>query len=174
MPHRLRAVAFDVDAASLTSLRDALPGWQVEVVNGATASSLTHGWNPGMADLLVVQARGELAETLGLCRLLVSCSGYSTDSRGAAAEPPRPHGGWQGQVRPAGAPLLVLVVSQQDPLVSAALEAGADHCLVLPIHAKDVASMLAHARQDSQPGRHTTNLDRDRSEDLWRDDGGQG
>jgi hypothetical protein len=173
MSHRLRAVAFDVDAASLTSLQEALPWWEVEEVNGATASTPTHGWNPGAADLLVVQARGELAETLGLCRFLISCRGYSTDSR-VPAEPRGRTGGWQGQARPAGAPLLVLVASQQDPLVTAALEAGADHCLILPVHAKDVASMMAHLRQDGQPGRHATNLDRDRSEDLWRDDGGQG
>src|SRR4051812_14173040 len=39
MTHRLRAVAFDVDAASLISLREALPEWEIEVVNGATAAS---------------------------------------------------------------------------------------------------------------------------------------
>jgi hypothetical protein len=174
MPRRLKAFAFDVDAAGLTSLREALPGWEVEAVNGATAAALAHGWDPGAADLLVVQQRGGLAETLGLCRFLASGSGYSTDSRGEAVEPPGSQGGWQGQVRPAGAPLLVLVTSRQDPLVTAALAAGADHCLVLPVHAKDVASMLAHVRQDGQPGRHATNLDRARSEDRWQDDGGQG
>jgi len=40
MPHRLRAIAFDLDAASLTSLREALPVWKIEVVHGATAASL--------------------------------------------------------------------------------------------------------------------------------------
>jgi hypothetical protein len=57
MPNQLRAVAFDLDAASLSGLREALPEWEIEVVNGATAASLTHDWNHGAADLLVVQAR---------------------------------------------------------------------------------------------------------------------
>src|SRR5262245_59687314 len=56
MIDRLRAVAFDLDAASLSSLREALPGWAVHLVNGATAASLSPDWNPGPADLLVVNA----------------------------------------------------------------------------------------------------------------------
>ena len=64
MTHRLRAVAFDVDAASLISLREALPEWEIEVVNGATVASLTHDRNPG-ADLLVVMARAGVTETVG-------------------------------------------------------------------------------------------------------------
>jgi hypothetical protein len=62
---RLRTVAFDLDAASLTSLREALPEWEIEVANGATAASLVQDWDPGAADLLVVNAREEVAETLG-------------------------------------------------------------------------------------------------------------
>jgi hypothetical protein len=58
--------------------------------------------------------------------------------------------------------------------VWAALEAGADSCLVLPVHAKGVASMLVHARAGNQPGRHTLNLDQAQIEGRWRDDGGQG
>jgi hypothetical protein len=174
MPHRLRAVAFDLDAASLISLREALPGWEIEVVNGATAASLAHAWDPGAADLLVVQARGEVAETLGLCRFLVSCGVFSTDSREEAAETLGRPRSQQNQARRADAPLLVLVPSGREPLVRAALAAGATRCLVLPIHAKEVASMLARARQGNQPGRHTLNLDRAQSEDHWRDDGGQG
>jgi hypothetical protein len=68
MPDRLKVVAFDLDAPSLISLQEALPGWEVEVVNGATADSLTHDWNPGAADLLVVMPREDVAETLGLCQ----------------------------------------------------------------------------------------------------------
>jgi DNA-binding NarL/FixJ family response regulator len=174
MPDRLRAVVFDVDAASLASLREALPGWEVEVVNGATADSLSHGWNPGAADLLVVTAREEVAETLGLCRFLAFSGGFSADSRGEVAETLSPHGGRQSQVRRADAPLLVLVPPGQERLVRAAIDAGADSCLVLPVHAKEVASMLARARQGNRPGRHTLDLDRAQREDRWRDDGGQG
>jgi hypothetical protein len=66
------------------------------------------------------------------------------------------------------------VPSGQESLVRAALEAGADSCLVLPVDAKEVASMLARRRQGTQPGRHTLNLDQAQREDRWRDDGGQG
>jgi hypothetical protein len=45
---------------------------------------------------------------------------------------------------------------------------------MLPINAKDVASMLLHAREGNQPGRHTDNLEGAQGEDPWRDDGGQG
>jgi hypothetical protein len=45
---------------------------------------------------------------------------------------------------------------------------------MLPIHAKDVARMLAHARVGNQPGRHTLNLEGAQDEDRWRDDGGEG
>ena len=57
MHDRLKAVAFDLDAASLNSLRQGIPEWEIEVLNGPTASSLTHDWNPGAADLVVVTAR---------------------------------------------------------------------------------------------------------------------
>ena len=55
-----------------------------------------------------------------------------------------------------------------------ALEAGAHSCLVLPIDAREVASMVVHARAGNQPGRHTLHLEGAQSEDRWRDDGGQG
>jgi hypothetical protein len=35
----LKAVAFDLDAASLISLRDALPEWEIEVLTGAIVRS---------------------------------------------------------------------------------------------------------------------------------------
>lgn len=174
MPRRLTAVAFDLDAASLLSLREALPEWEIRVVNGATAASLPSDWNPGVADLLVVKACDEVAETLGLCRFLVTCSVFSTDSREQEAEPSRLSGSRQNQAPRPDAPLLVLVPPEQDALVTAALEAGAASCLILPVHAKQVAAMLAHVRQGNQPGRHTLNLEPAQSEDRWRDDGGQG
>jgi hypothetical protein len=169
-----RAIAFDLDPASLLSLREALPGWEVVVVSGATAASLAQDWDPGAAGLLVVKAREEVAESLGLCRFLVCCGLFATDARGEGVETSGRHGNRQNQPPRAGAPLLVLVPSGDEPLVRAALEAGADSCLVLPVHAKEVASMLARGRQGNQPGRHTLDLDRAQGEDRWRDDGGQG
>jgi len=68
----------------------------------------------------------------------------------------------------------MLVPRGQEYLVAAALKAGAHSCLVLPIHAADVASMLLHARAGNQPGRHTLNLEGAQTEDRWRDVGGQG
>jgi hypothetical protein len=169
-----RAVAFDLDAASLLSLREALPGWEIEVVNGATAASLPRDWNPGEVNLLVVGVRANVTETLGLCRFLAFCTSYARDSRQEVAETLGPHRNGQNQERWAGAPLLVLVPAGQEAIVGAALEAGAHSGLMLPIHAKEVASMLVHARADNQPGRHTLNLEGTQSEDRWRDDGGQG
>jgi DNA-binding NarL/FixJ family response regulator len=171
---RRTAVAFDVDNASLASLREALPDWEIEVVNGATSASLALGWNPGAADLLVLQAGEEVVETLGLCRFLASCGVFATDCREAVPRTAELRRSRQFQAPPADAPLLVLVLPGQEPLVRAALEAGADSCLVLPIHAKEVASMLGRARQGNRPGRHTLDLDRAQWEDRWRDDGGQG
>jgi len=174
MTLRSRAVAFDLDRLSLSSLQEALPEWEIDVVNGATAASLTRGWDPGVADLLVVKAREQVAETLGLCRFLGFCSAFSTDSREAGAETLGVHTGRQNQARRADAPLLVLVLPGQETLAGAALEAGAHSCLTLPVHAKDIASMLVHARAGNQPGRHTRNLEGAQRKDRWRDDGGQG
>src|SRR5712692_6548973 len=68
MPNQSRAIGFDVDPASLLSLREAFPEWEIEAVEGATAASLAQDWNLGSADLLIVGARDEEAATLGLCR----------------------------------------------------------------------------------------------------------
>jgi DNA-binding NarL/FixJ family response regulator len=168
VPSQSRAVAFDLDAASLTSLRQAVPGWEVEAVNGATRASVSRGGNPGPADLFVVQASGEAAETLALCRFLNCCGGVPAD------DPLWLHRSQQNPARRADAPVLVLVPPGQDALVAAALEAGAVSCLALPVRARDVARMVARARQGSRPGRHRLNLDQAQSEDRWRDDGGQG
>ena len=56
MPNQSKVIAFDVDQASLISLRKGLPDSMIDVVNGATAVSLTRDWNPGTVDLLVVKA----------------------------------------------------------------------------------------------------------------------
>jgi len=168
----MKAIAFDVDAASLDSLRQALPGWEVESINGATAASLARGWDPGAAGLLVVGIGDNATETLGLCRFLSLCTGYSTEAREEGAGTLG-----AGENLPALQPdasLLVLVPAGHEPIVRAALAAGAHSCLMLPIHAKEVASMLVHARAGNQPGRHTLNLEGAQRENLWRDDGGEG
>lgn len=168
-----KAIAFDVDTASLKSLREALPGWTIEQVNGATAASISYDWNPGAASLLVVSAQKVAAETLGLCRFLASCSRYSKDFRQEPLGTPVGHKNGKKPETRNDAPLLVLVRQGQETLVEAALEAGAHSCLMLPIHAKDVANMLIHARVGNQPGRHTLNLETAQNDDRWRDDGGQ-
>jgi hypothetical protein len=172
-PRRSRAVAFNVDSASLASLRDALPGWEIISVNEATAVSLSDHWAPGTADLLIVGTRGNAAETLELCRLLSICAAYTAEAQNAGTQTLAPE---QYPARTAAvpnAPLLVLVPVGQEALVGAALEAGAWNCLMLPIHAKEVASMLAHARAGNRPGRHTLGLDRPQQDDLWQEYGGE-
>ena len=77
MPKLSKAIAFDVDAASLTSLRHALSEWEIELVHGATADSLTRDWDLGDADLLLVGASGAEPETVALCRRLRTQSGRS-------------------------------------------------------------------------------------------------
>jgi FKBP-type peptidyl-prolyl cis-trans isomerase SlpA len=171
-PRRYRLVAFDVDATSLASLHEALPEWEIESVNGATPASLSGHWDPSAADLLVVGTRDNAAETLGLCRLLSFCSSYSPEARSEGRETLLPEQGPQRTVI-YNAPLLVLVPAGQKTLVEAALEAGARGCLMLPIHTKEVTSMLARARADNQPGRHTLGLSRPQEEDLWQEDGGE-
>ena len=150
------------------------PDWEIERVNGATAAFLADDWHPGAADLFVVGVRDDTAATLRLCRFLAFCPAFSTDSRPEEAEALGPRADPRTPAPQAAAPVLVLALPGQESLVAAALEAGVHSCLVLPIHAKEVASMLAHARAGNQPGRHTRNLERAQSEDRWRDDGGQG
>jgi hypothetical protein len=168
-----KAIAFDVDPASLRSLREALPEWEVEAVQDATAASLARKWRPGAADLLVVGFRGNGRETLGLCRLLTFCTPFSAESRQELAETwglnrslqngaqrngaPRngtpPDGTPRNGMPRADAALLVLVPPGEETFVGAALEAGAHSCLMLPIHAQDVASTLVHAHADTQKER---------------------
>jgi FKBP-type peptidyl-prolyl cis-trans isomerase 2 len=148
-PDRQRIVAFDVDPASLASLRQAFPGWTVEAVNGATTASLDRDWDPGAASLMVIGAREEVAQTLGLCR------------------------GLRGQAGRARTPLLVLVRSAQEPLVRAALDASADSCLVLPVHPKELVAMVIRALAGNRPGHHTLGLDRPQRTDPLRDEGGE-
>jgi hypothetical protein len=162
-----------VDAISLASLQEALPGWEIVPVNGVSAASLAQNWAPGSADLLIVGARANATETLGLCRILACPTSYATGARQEAAQQP-PHADNQDPAARMEVLLLVLVPPGQATLAGAALEAGAQHCLLLPIHPKEVASMLTPARAGNQPGRHTLNLEQTQRVDPWRDDGGQG
>jgi FKBP-type peptidyl-prolyl cis-trans isomerase 2/CheY-like chemotaxis protein len=149
-PDRPGVIAFDADAATLDSLRRAFPDWRVQAIHGADTGSLSRDWNPGAADLLVVSARTSVADTLGLCRGLRSQAGRALT------------------------PLLVLVPPAGEALARAALEAGANSCLVLPVHVKDLVRVVTRALEGNRPGRHTLGLDRAQSEDRWRDDGGEG
>lgn len=167
-----RAIAFDLDPASLSSLRKALPEWEIEMHAEVTEPPLTDRWRPGEVDLLVVQAQDE--GTLALCRFLVGCAVLSGDSRKEVADILGPRGSLQTQAQRAHAPLLVLVPAGQEHVVTSALEVGAHSCLMLPIDAKDVTSMLVHARAGNRPGRHTQDLEGPQGQDRWRDDGGQG
>ena len=115
-----------------------------------------------------------MAETLALCRFLVFCNVFSTDSREDQAPTSEQAGSRQNQIQRGNAPLLLLVTAGKESLVRAALEAGVDSCLVLPVHAKEVTGMIARLQRCNQPGRHTLNLDPAQIEDRWRDDGGQG
>jgi hypothetical protein len=174
MDNRQKAIAFDLDRASMASLREALPDWEIEMVKGATPASLTPDWDPGTVDLLVVSAGAVVADTLALCQFLCECdvmSGYCGNDSEAILGP---RGSLQTHAQRAHAPLLVLVAPGQEGLVRKALEAGAHSCLVLPINAKDVASMLVRARTGNKPGRHTLNLEGAQRKDRWRDDGGEG
>jgi hypothetical protein len=69
-------------------------------------------------------------------------------------------------------PLLVLVPAAAG-LMRDVLKAGAHNCLIVPIDAKEVASMLIRAQAGNQPGRHTLNLEKAQTEDRCRDVGGQ-
>jgi DNA-binding NarL/FixJ family response regulator len=179
MPNQPKVIAFDVDQASLLSLRKALPDSVIEVVNGATAASLMRDWNPGTVDLIVVKARQETEETLVLCRFLVSCGVLARDApvvTDSQEETPRTlglHRHRQNVARRVHSPLLVLLPPSRKSVVKDVLRAGAHSCLMLPIDAKEVASMLVHAQSGNQPGRHTLDLERAQTKDRWRDDGGE-
>jgi DNA-binding response OmpR family regulator len=149
MTERRKVIAFDVDPDSLASLREAFPDWEIEATRGATARSIDRDWSPAPADLLVVGARDEVGETLGLCR------------------------GLKNQAGRAHTPLLVLVLREQEALVRGALDAGADSCLVLPVHAKEFVSRATRAEEDKRPGRHTLGRDQAQGENPWQDDGGE-
>ncbi len=98
-----------------------------------------------MADLLILGSRDNVADTLGMGQFLALRTSCSAQARPVADETPSIHASPPKRARRADAALLVLVRPGQDTLVVAALEAGAHSCLRLPIHAQQVATMLAHA-----------------------------
>jgi hypothetical protein len=166
----LKAVAFDLDAASLRCLLDALPDWEIEVVSGASTSSFSGDWNPGGADLLVLMAREEAAETLELCRLLLCCGDLSAGDDSPSAS--RGQEETRGQRPRPEATLVVLVPPRRENLAADALESGADACLVLPLCAKELLGAVTRAHAGRQP-RLCASPHRAHEED-WRDEGGQG
>jgi DNA-binding NarL/FixJ family response regulator len=164
MTDQLRAIAFDLDAASLQSLRQVLPDWQIDVVEGASTSSFSGNWNPGAADLLVVMAREDADETLELCRLLV-CSGDLSVDRTADVAEPIEHSAMQ---RRPDATLIVLVSPQQETVTLDALRAIADCCLVLPVGPKELMGAVVRAHTGHVHAGHV-----EPAMDRWRDDGGE-
>src|SRR5205085_5796542 len=122
---RARAMAFDVDGASLASLREALPGWDIVTVNGASAGSLARDWDPAAADLLIVGVADDATVTLALCRFVAFCTSYSRDALPGIADAVGPRESLERLRRRVNAPLLVLVPPGRDALVAGALEAGA-------------------------------------------------
>jgi hypothetical protein len=158
-----RAVAFDVDAGALARLRETLPDWTIDAINEATPASLVLDWNPAAAQLLVVGAGEDAARTLGLCRFLSFCARYATDAREWDTRALR-----QGEHH-LSAPLLVLLRPGHEAFAQAAVRAGADGHLLLPIDSGSVVSLLAHLWADNH--RHNGSPDRT-AIDRWNDDGG--
>lgn len=145
-----RLVACNIDPDTLGSLAQAFPGWEIEEVDGVGEGSGSDNLVSRDVNLLVMAARGDRGANLVLCRALRR---------------------WAGS---ADLPLLVLVPPAEPELVREMLDAGANACLVLPVHHKEVTSMLVRAQRGNQPGRHTRDLHRAQTEDRWRDDGGEG
>lgn len=149
MSYPLKMIAFDVDADSLLSVREAFPAGDLEATHGATTRSLGRDWCPAPADLLIVGFQAEEAQALSLCRSLRSQAGR------------------------ARTPILVLVPAERVDLVRAALAAGADRCLLLPVHPKDLVRMVTRVQVGPRAGRHTLGLDQAALADPWRDNGGE-
>lgn len=179
MPNQSKAIAFDVDKSSLISLRRALPDSLIEVVNGATAASLGRDWQPGTVELLVVNAHEDAAQTLDLCRFLVSRGVIDKDApMVTGSSPALPQTLEQNKSQPNGTSrphtlLLVLIPPYRKNIVSDLLKAGAHRCLMLPISAKDVAGMMVQSQAGILANRHALDVERAQAEDRWRDDGGQ-
>ena len=159
LPRRPKAVAFGMNAESLTDLRQALPGWRIDCFHGVTVGSMPHDWDPGEAHLFVVRLRENVTEVLGLCRFLAHWPSCESDPPEDLPETGRVDGKHENVCCRADVPLLVLVSSGQDTLVGAALEVGARACLQLPISINDMADFLNRAPVEDSSRRHVPNRD---------------
>jgi CheY-like chemotaxis protein len=171
--NRERVFAFDLDRASLACLGEALPGWEVQTVNGMTPAGLPPDWHPGAAGLLVVRVRKDVRAALALCRFLASCASLSAPPPPGAGGP-CPAGDPDNPLQRPAPPLVVLLARGREALATAALEAGADSCLVIPIQPGEIKGVLARTSAGNRPGRHTGKLDKAQRDDPWRETGGEG
>lgn len=150
MRNELTAVTYHLDQESVICLQEALPGWQIQIMDNAAPRAAKRDWIPGTAGLVVLGTNAPQSETLGLCRALRS------------------------QVDCQAIPLLALVPPHKADLVRAILEAGADNCLVLPVHPKEIMKVVWEKGRANHSGRHTLNLNQPQHGDENRDDGGEG
>lgn len=149
MPTQAKVVALDVDPGSLATLRHAFPECQVEATRGTTPGLLAREWQREPVDLVVIGARADVAATSRLCRGV------------------RNQTGW------ADTPLLVLVLPSHEASIMAAIDAGANSCLVVPIQEDELQNVMARFVLGNCPGRHTLDSDRPQREDPCRDNGGE-
>jgi hypothetical protein len=159
LSRRSKAVAFGMDAETLADLRQALHGWRIDCLHGATVRSMPHDWDPGEADLFVVCLRENVTEVLGLCRFLAHWPPCESDPQEGLPETGRVDGKHENVCGRSDVPLLVLVSPGQDTLVGAALEVGARACLQLPISINDMADFLNRAPVKDSSSRHVPNHD---------------
>jgi hypothetical protein len=157
--------AFDVDAANLACLEEALPGWEIRVFNGMTAASLRRRWDLDGASLLIVAIRGDGRESLELCRVLAP-------GRPLVAQGLRK--GLADSTPAKKAMLFVLLPPEQEDLVWAMQDAGADRCLFLPLDANEVTDILYAVRSRDPDAQFLRDRQKAQREDRWRDDGGPG
>jgi hypothetical protein len=95
----------------------------------------------------VIQARGEAQETLALCRFLAFCGPFSTAFREADVGSGVRHSPEKTPARRTQAPLLILMGRRERSLRRAAMEAGADACLALPLTSAKLLATLAGMQQ---------------------------
>ena len=167
-----RVIGFDLDRASLNSLRAALPGWRIDAVLGGSADTFPCGWDPGAADLLIVSAGADPAATWALCHFIASGMTRPDSSRREAAVIPARRWRLGDEAPPTPIPLLVLMPLGQSHLIREAVDAGARHCLVLPITPEGVAGVMAGLQAPPRSALHLYAAPD--GENRWRDDGGRG
>lgn len=149
-PGRRRATALGIDGESLSMLQRDLPQWDIEALSATEGWSCIRSETTQHTDLLILGADIQKVESSALCRAIRSRAGH------------------------VDTPLVVLVSSgDEDELVNAVLDAGANGCLVLPVHIKNLVNLLHRAREGNRPGRHTLGLQRAQCDDPWRDEGGE-